>query len=242
MFKFFYSEILLSMCLRALWGSLVPGQRTCEGPRSRAQLLSVGGIVGPEPHRFPRCSTSFPSRDTRQEDSGAPGEGRACHCLPQPVPQGIWSLSAGSFSVCTLASPTAHPQHNLFFFFFFIFVFLWQHLRHMEVPMSNRSYTCRPTPQPQQQRIWTTSVSYITAHGNAGSLIHWVRPGMEPTSSQIPVRFVTAEPQWELPQPLLFLRCVSGFLTSAALLPPFGLHFLALGSTSEFTSSHSLGL
>ena len=34
---------------------------------------------------------------------------------------------------------------------------------------------------------------------NARSLIHRARPGIEPTSSWIPVGFVTAEQQWELP-------------------------------------------
>ena len=41
------------------------------------------------------------------------------------------------------------------------------------------------------------SVTYTTAHGNARSLIHWERSGMEPTSSWILVVFVTAEPWWE---------------------------------------------
>ena len=51
--------------------------------------------------------------------------------------------------------------------------------------------------QPQQLGIRAVSVSYTTAHGNAGSLTHGVRPEIEPTSSWIPVGFVT-EPQWEI--------------------------------------------
>ena len=43
----------------------------------------------------------------------------------------------------------------------------------------------RPMPQPQQCGIRTTSVTYTTAHDNAGSLTHWARPGIEPTSSWI---------------------------------------------------------
>ena len=39
---------------------------------------------------------------------------------------------------------------------------------------------------------------YTTAHGNAGSLTHWVRPGIAPPFSWILVSFVTAELQWEL--------------------------------------------
>ena len=42
------------------------------------------------------------------------------------------------------------------------------------------------------------SVTYTTAHGNAGFLTHWMRPGIEPMSWWILVGFVTAEPQWEL--------------------------------------------
>ena len=34
------------------------------------------------------------------------------------------------------------------------------------------SYSCRPTPQPQQRGIQAKSVTYTTAHGNAGSLTH----------------------------------------------------------------------
>ena len=55
--------------------------------------------------------------------------------------------------------------------------FLGPHLWHMEVPSLG---TC------------------TTAHRNARSLTHGARPGIEPTSSWILVRFVTAEPQWEL--------------------------------------------
>ena len=44
------------------------------------------------------------------------------------------------------------------------------------------------------------SVPSTTAHGNAESLTHWARPGIEPTCSWLLVGFVTAEPQWELPR------------------------------------------
>ena len=44
------------------------------------------------------------------------------------------------------------------------------------------------------------SETYTTAHGNAGSLTHWVRPGIKLMSSWILVRFLTAEPPWELPK------------------------------------------
>ena len=63
---------------------------------------------------------------------------------------------------------------------------------------SNGSYTCRPTPQPQQHQIWAMSATYATVHGNTGSLTHWARSGMKPASSWMPVRFVSTEPWQEL--------------------------------------------
>ena len=42
-----------------------------------------------------------------------------------------------------------------------------------------------------------------TAHNNAESLTHWARPRIEPSSSWILVRFVTAEPRQELPRSCL---------------------------------------
>ena len=43
------------------------------------------------------------------------------------------------------------------------------------------------------------------APSNARPLTHWGRPGIEPATSWILVRFITAEPQWELPQTYLLL-------------------------------------
>ena len=63
----------------------------------------------------------------------------------------------------------------------------------------NLSCSCWPTPQPQKCGIPAMSVTYTTAHSNAGFLTHWARPGIKPTSSWILVGFITTEPQWELP-------------------------------------------
>ena len=49
-----------------------------------------------------------------------------------------------------------------------------------------------------QHRIQAASVTYTTADGHAASLTHWARPGMEPVSSWLQVRFVSGEPLWEL--------------------------------------------
>ena len=53
----------------------------------------------------------------------------------------------------------------------------------------NQSCICQPTPQPQQHQVQAASSTYTTAHGNAGSLTHWARPGIEPVSSWMLVRF-----------------------------------------------------
>ena len=77
---------------------------------------------------------------------------------------------------------------------------LGPHLRHVEVPrlVSHQNYSCRPTPQSQQRGIPATSAVYTTAHGNARSLTHWVRPGIEPETSWFLAGFVSTSPQWEL--------------------------------------------
>ena len=49
---------------------------------------------------------------------------------------------------------------------------------------SNWGVSWRLTPQPQQRQIQAASASYAADHGNAGSLTHWTRTGMEPASSQ----------------------------------------------------------
>jgi len=56
----------------------------------------------------------------------------------------------------------------LFFFFFFL-SFLGPRLRHLEIP--------RLGVKSELQLL-----TYTTAHGNAGSLTHWARPGIEPAT------------------------------------------------------------
>ena len=62
----------------------------------------------------------------------------------------------------------------------------------------NQSCSCWPPPQLPQHQIQATSSTYPTAHGSTRSLTHWARPGMEPASSWMLVRFVTTEPWREL--------------------------------------------
>ena len=44
------------------------------------------------------------------------------------------------------------------------------------------------TLQPHQHRTWAVSANYTAAHHNTGSLTHWLKPGIEPTSSWILVK------------------------------------------------------
>ena len=55
------------------------------------------------------------------------------------------------------------------------------------------------SPKMDPSGIRAMSVTYNTAHGNARSLTHWAKPGMEPESSGILVSFFTTEPWRELP-------------------------------------------
>ena len=55
------------------------------------------------------------------------------------------------------------------------------------------------------------TMTYITAHGNTGSLTHWVRPQwIEPASLWILVGFITTEPQWKRKENLFLLVNVGG--------------------------------
>ena len=101
---------------------------------------------------------------------------------------------------------------SLFFFFFFLFPYATHVAACVAYAASQaRGQGVNLQLQPQQHRIWATSVTYTTALGNTGYLTHWARPGMEPASSWtawtsfLPwaslstlIRFLTAESQWEL--------------------------------------------
>ena len=119
------------------------------------------------------------------------------------------------------ASETDVMRHSFFFFFL---CFLGPDLQHMEVPrlVVELELHRRPTPQPQQHRIWATSATYTTAHSNTGSLLHWARPGIEPQPSWIPVGFLT---HWAttgtLPMFVFKLTKVFAFTCSSYSRAPF---------------------
>ena len=83
----------------------------------------------------------------------------------------------------------------------YIFFYLFRATpMYMEAPRLGvkSSYSCQPMPQPQQHQIQASSVTYTTAPGSTGSLTHWARAGIEPTTSWFPVGFVSDAQWWEL--------------------------------------------
>ena len=79
---------------------------------------------------------------------------------------------------------------------FFPFFFLEPHPWHMEVPRLEvklelylLAYATATT-----MRDPSLYAAYTTAHGNAGSLTHCMRPGIEPEFSWMLVRFIYTEP------------------------------------------------
>ena len=77
-----------------------------------------------------------------------------------------------------------------FFFFFF----------------SLYSRTCGIWKFPGWCQIRAVAANLCHSHSNVGSLTHWARRGIEPTSSWILVGLDTTEPQQELPHTWYFWR------------------------------------
>ena len=120
---------------------------------------------------------------------------------------GFWEGSPGwpeDLTGCPLPWKFIFSEAHKGDWLFFSPFFLGLHLRHMEG--LNWSNIRQPTPQPQQCEIRAASVTYTTAQWNAGSLTHWVRPGIEPASSWMQARLVSTMPWWELPE-RYFSKC-----------------------------------
>ena len=86
-----------------------------------------------------------------------------------------------------------HSFFKLFFFFGFL------GLRHMEVPrLGVESELHLPSyATATATRDLSRVCDLHHSSSNARSLTHWVRPGIEPATSRILVRFISAVPQWE---------------------------------------------
>ena len=93
------------------------------------------------------------------------------------------------------------------YFLFFIFAFLEPHPWHMEVPRLGAESELQPLAYASATAMSDLSC-VCNLHQSSRQhwiLNHWARPGIEPVSSWIVVRFVSAEPWRELPDsPLRF--------------------------------------
>ena len=107
---------------------------------------------------------------------------------------------------------TTQGYHSVIYSFFF-FSFYSHTCRIWKFPGygSDQSYSCRPTPQPQQHQIWATSVTYATACGNTRSLTHWVRSWVKLASSCIVVGYLTHWTTVGMPRVHIFNHYASGF-------------------------------
>ena len=122
-----------------------------------------------------------------------------CHPVIQPGETTSWALpSCIWFHTTFLFLERISFSLKTFFFFFKGHAYgTWK----FPGQGLNLSCSCWPQPQlqPQQCQSWAMSATYTIAHGNAGSLTHWVRPAIEPAFSWILVGFISTAPQWELP-------------------------------------------
>ena len=74
----------------------------------------------------------------------------------------------------------------LFIYLFIYFVCLFCLLSFFRAaPAAYGGAQARGQHTATTMQIWAVSVTYTRAHGKAGSLIHWARPGVEPESSWI---------------------------------------------------------
>ena len=91
------------------------------------------------------------------------------------------------------------------FFSVFCLLFLGPHPGHMDVPglvVKSELQLVAYAYSYSNGRIGAESVTHTTGHGNTRSLTHRARPGIEPTTSWMLVRFVSAALQWKLWQPV----------------------------------------
>ena len=103
------------------------------------------------------------------------------------VPVGL-SLATAAFRV------QVSLGQNFFFFFFFFLLFMATSTAYGSSQARGR-IGAGATAMQDPSRVFDLRT---TAHGHAGSLTHGARPGIEPASSWILVRFISNMPQWEL--------------------------------------------
>jgi len=128
----------------------------------------------------------------------------------------LLTVSMSSLEKCLFTS-FASVYLLIYILFIYLFIAFFGHTHSIWSSQDrglNRRYSCQPMPESQQCRIWATSATYTTAHGKAGSLTHWARPGMEPVTSWFLVGFISPAPQQELLLlPIFKSDCLWGFFS-----------------------------
>ena len=127
---------------------------------------------------------------------------------PSPI-EAMWNGTDGYMAVRLHYSWRTLSLENPLLFFFCLLSFWGPHPQYMEVPRLQVSLelccSCQPMPEPQQRQIQAAPVTYTTAHCNAGSLTHWVKPGIKPATSWFLVGFVSTAPWQELQESTAFI-------------------------------------
>ena len=106
----------------------------------------------------------------------------------------LWSAAAMPYPLThyTRLKPPQWPKLHLFFFFFSLFRAAFEAYGSSQA--RGQIGTTAASPR-HSHSMWAMSATYSTVHGNARSITHRVRPEIEPTSSWILVRFISAELQ-----------------------------------------------
>ena len=97
-----------------------------------------------------------------------------------------WDWFLAYFVICLYKFSCVFERHAgstvFFFFFFFFFRGAPEAYGSSQARGSIQSCTCHPMSQPQQ---WRIQAAMTNTTANAGSLTHWVRPGIKPLSSRM---------------------------------------------------------
>ena len=112
---------------------------------------------------------------------------------------------ASQFFILVIIFSSTRISYSFFFFAFFFFLF--------------RTTLLAYGGSQARGRIRATAASLHHSHSNVRSPTHWARPGIEPVSSWILVRFISAEPRWELQHQNFFVEFLFGFSISLLKFP-----------------------
>ena len=89
----------------------------------------------------------------------------------------------------------------------------------------------------QQHGIQVASATYTTTHGSTGSLTHWVRPGIEPASSWMLVRFINPWAVMGTPWSYIYIHFLSHIIFHHGLSQETGNYSLCK-NVEYFTHLH----